>query len=459
MIKVSLLEIANAVRGELTGNGELTITNVVTDSRQVVEGSLFIAIQGEKVDGHNFIPNAYEQGAVCVICDRYPRLVPKGKACVVVRDTKKAILELASYYRDQFHIPIVGVTGSVGKTTTKEFVYSVLSMGYNTCKTEGNYNNEIGLPLTVFRLERDTQALVLEMGMSGFGEIEALTNVAKPYIGIITNIGTAHLENLGSREGILKAKLEIVKGIAPNGYLLLNKDEPLLNGVRLKRDINVLYYGINDKTADVYAEDIEEFDDYTTFSIKGKIEKDVRINTVGLHNVYNALAAACVGYLLGIGPNKMAEGLLRFHNVGMRQNIYEKNGVTVIDDCYNANPDSVKAALQVLEARKGRHIAVLGDMLELGNFAELGHREVGVFARQHGTDILLCCGDQTQWTVDSYMKNREPEQEAAFFSCKAHLGRFLKNTLRPGDVVLFKGSRGMAMEEIIPMAFGEAPVR
>lgn len=458
MIKLSLLEIANAVRGELTGNGDVCITGVVTDSRKVEPGNLFIAIRGENLDGHQFIPMAYEKGAAGVISDQ-PVEVPPGHSCVLVRDTKKAILELASYYRDQFHVPIVGVTGSVGKTTTKEFVYSVLSMGYNTRKTEGNYNNEIGLPLTIFGLERDTQAVVLEMGMSGFGEIEALTNAAKPYIGIITNIGTAHLENLGSREGILKAKLEIIKGIAPNGYLLLNKDEPLLNHLKLKRDINLLYYGINDKTADVYADDIEEFDDYTTFSIKGKIKKSVRINTVGIHNVYNALAAACVGYLLGISPNKMAEGLLRFQNAKMRQSIYQKNNVTVIDDCYNANPDSMKAALQVLADKKGRRIAVLGDMLELGSFSEMGHREVGVFARQHGVDILLCCGVLTQWTVDSFMKNREDDQEAAFFSCKAHLGRFLKNTLQPGDVVLFKGSRGMAMEEIIPMAFGEAPVK
>ncbi len=454
MIALTLLEITNAVRGELTGGGEQTVTEVVTDSRKVTEGSLFLALKGENFDGHDYIDMAYEKGCACVISEQ-KKPVPQGRSLILVQDTKRAILDLAGYVREQLHIPVVGVTGSVGKTTTKEFVYSVLSKGYKAMKTEGNFNNEIGLPLTIFRLERDTQAVVLEMGMSAFGEIEALSNVAKPFISIITNIGTAHMETLGSREGILKAKLEIVKGMSPNGYLVLNRDEPLLRNAHIKKDVNILYYGIENKDGDFWADDICQHDDYTEFTICGPFTKRVRINTVGMHNVYNALAASIVGYLLGIGPEKTADGLLHFHNASMRQNIYKKNDITIIDDCYNANPDSVRAAIRVLASRPGRRIAVLGDMLELGSYSIMGHIEVGIEAYQQGIDMVLCYGSESQKIVEAFLKNREPGHETAFFSSKQQLGDFLHHIVRPGDSVLFKGSRGMAMEELIPMMLGE----
>lgn len=450
MIPLTLLEITSAVRGVLDGFGETCVEQIVTDSRKITPGCLFVALQGDRFDGHDYIASAYEQGCVCVISHK-PVEPPTGKAAIIVKDTKRALMDLAAYYREQFYIPVVGITGSVGKTTTKEFIYSVLSQGFCAIKTEGNFNNEIGLPLTVFRLERETQLAVLEMGMSGFGEIANLTAIAKPYIGVITNIGTAHIENLGSREGILKAKMEIAQGIAPGGYLVLNGDEPLLRGATIKKGITPIYYGVENQENDFYATNIQSFDDHTIFEVRGRMQRTVRINTVGVHNVYNALAAMCVGFLLGIGPEKMQEGLLAFQNAAMRQNIYQKNGITIIDDCYNANPDSMKAALKVLAGKEGKKIAVLGDMLELGSYSQLGHNEVGACARQLGIDLVLCYGEESRYIAEGFVKNRDPHQKAAYFSDKEMLAQCLKSQLCPGDVVLFKGSRGMKMEELIPM--------
>lgn len=421
------------------------VLNICTDTRKITEGSLFIALVGERFDGHDFVEAAFEKGAVAAVCSK--PVSAEGEV-LLVENTGAALLEIAAYYRSLFSIPFVGITGSVGKTTTKEMVYAVLSEKYNTLKNEGNLNNEIGLPTTVFRLDSDFEAAILEMGMSAFGEISRLSRVAQPNIGIITKIGVSHIEHLGSREGILKAKLEILDGLKPNAPLIVNGDDDLLSTVKLD-DRSVITFGIENQDCDYRAVDIDQCGYATRFKVlfDGK-EQNVTIPTVGTHNVYNALSAFAAGIYLGVSPENAANGLSKYVTSGMRQNVREVNGITLVEDCYNASPDSVRAAVEVLGSMSAKTKSfVFGDMLELGEISESAHREVGRLVAEKGIDRFYTYGEMAALAAQTAAEKSSGFVKA--FDDKLELARELKNCLSSGDAVLFKASRGMKLEEII----------
>lgn len=448
MEELTLYEIVKAVNGSFGYKSTDIVSSISTDTRNITKGSVFVAIKGEKFDGHDYAQKAMELGAVAVITE-HP--VDNAK-CIIVDDTKKALLDIAEYYRSRFTLTLVGVTGSVGKTTTKEMVALVLSGKYLTLKTEGNFNNEIGLPRTLMRLNNDYEAAVIEMGMSAFGEISALSNAAKPTIAVITNIGYSHIENLGSREGILKAKLEILDGASYDAPLILNADDDMLYKVRESLDRDIIYYGITNENADVTATDIETHDGVTTFTINywGK-KVGAKLNCVGVHNIMNALCAFCVGTISDVAPETITAQLEKFVPDGLRQSIVKKGDQQIIIDCYNASPDSMKASLAVLSELRpfyeGRRIAVLGDMLELGSMSKKLHEMVGEYVTQSKADILLCYGNDSEYICEkAYELGFE---HAKFFSDKQELINYLKNLIIKGDLLLFKASRGMKLEEVI----------
>lgn len=441
MEKLKLSEIAKACKG--TYNNDCEINGVCIDTRKITKGCLFICIKGERFDAHQFAREALEKGAAAVMIHRN---IEVDGNYVMVEDTSKALLSLGGYYRSKFDLHLVGLTGSVGKTTTKEFLYLVLSEKYNTIKTQGNLNNEIGLPQMLFQIDAGTEAAVIEMGMNHFGEIHKLSLAAKPTMALITNIGTSHIENLGSREGILKAKLEILDGLEKGSTVILNGDNDLLSGV--KNDAyNIVFFGLDN--GDFRAENIIQTENETSFEISyyGKKQKIV-IPTIGIHNVYNALAAFTVGYFLDIAPDLCAAGLNQYVPEGMRQKCVSRNGVTFIEDCYNASPDSMKAAISTLSNIKGnKKIAVLSDMLELGSYAETAHKEIGRTVAQSNIDYLLTVGEMSHFTAAAAEENGM--KNVFHFNSREELTEKLLEILENGDAVVFKASRGMKLEDVI----------
>lgn len=421
------------------------INRVSIDSRDVDENTLFFAIKGERFDGHDFVKDVAEKGVGAIVCHKKMEC---SAPVIYVEDTKDALLDLASYYKSTIpDLLLIALTGSVGKTTTKEMVACVMAQKGETLKTEGNFNNEIGMPRTLFRLEETTKNAVIEMGMDGFGQISVLTNCAKPDCAIITNIGVSHIEILGSRDGILQAKLEILEGLKKGSPVFLNGDNDKLAGVKLD-DYKVIFFGIENENCDVRAVDIKEIGLSTEFTaIKGDIKQKITIPTVGIHNVYDALTAFAVGLEYGVSPENIAKGLRDYTPSGMRQRIKEVNGVTFIEDCYNASPDSQKAGLNSLcKIAKGKKIAVLGDMLELGSFSEEAHRMVGKYASECGVDALYTVGEESKYMADSALKSGL--KNVRNFTDKKELTEILINELHKGDTILFKASRGMKLEEI-----------
>lgn len=446
-------EIARATGGVASGHAE--VTSVVIDNREACPGSLFIAIKGERLDGHTFIESAVEAGATAVLCHKD---VECAVPTVKVADTTKAFGDLAKSYRLEYDIPVVALTGSVGKTTTKEMIWCVLNAKYHAHKTYKNWNNEIGLPKVLLRLEPEHTALVVELGMNHKGEISNLSKMALPDIGVITNVGVSHIENLGSREGILAAKLELLDGMEPGSPILLNKDNDLLSTVDLP-DYKVVWFAIHDETADVRAEDIRYLDDATTFTVvTAQGSCPVTLPTTGEHNVYDALAALAVATQLDIPPEDAAAALGNYRPAGMRENVVEKGGITVIEDCYNASPDSMKAMAETLMLKGApgrRKIAVIGDMLELGDFAQEAHALAGKYMAEAGLDLLITYGPLSRYAAESA---RENGLKRVFdFQEKEDLIRQLTGMLKPGDVVAVKGSRGMQMEEIIQKIYENIP--
>ena len=456
MMDLSIAEIAKAINGEIINNSDKKIKSITTDSRLIFPDCLFFAIKGEKADGHDFVLKAFESGALGAVVKKggVKQLALHGTNAVVieVEDTVQALLDAAKYYKNlckQLALT-VAVTGSVGKTTTKEFIFSVLSEKYKTQKSLKNYNNEIGLPYTLLSLEEDTEAIVLEMGMSGFGEIKILSETANPNTAIITNIGTSHIENLGSREGIKKAKLEILDGMDLNANIILNADEPLLYCEKNKTGRNEYFFGINNKNADFIAENIEI--DYIRNISTFELNKfKFQIPVAGRHNVYNSLPAVITGKIYGLTDEEIQTGLNNFENVKMRQNIYQFHDITVIDDCYNASEESMSAAFSVLSGiaseLKGRKIAVLSDILESGNYASQIHSNIGNAALDKEIDIIYLSGEKSKITYETI--KRRNINKCVYFSDKSEIAQALYDEVQKGDVVLFKASRGMALETVI----------
>ena len=443
-----------------TAEYEDEITSIVTDSRESESGALFVALKGERFDGHDFIAQAISRGAAAVIAERMPEdLEPEVRGRVLLaEDSVKALGKVAKAYKARINPKTVAVTGSVGKTTTKEFVSAVADYKYSTHKTVGNFNNEIGMPLSVLSMPETTQVCVLEMGMSGLGEISRMTHIAEPDIAIITNIGNSHIENLGSRENICKAKLEVTEGVPENGYVILNADEPLLFAQKGKLERNLIFVSLSNPAADYRALNIREYEDSTEFDLVAgrRVVTNVRIPTIGRHNVYDATYAFVVGTLLGMSDDEIKRGLMSFRNTGMRQNIYEYGGVTVIEDCYNAGPESMKAAVEVLarvaEKNGCRSVAVLGDMLELGDYSKQLHMEVGTHVASRHISHLVTFGHEAEnialGAINHAMKNENisictntEKPEAA--------AQTVFGLVKRGDAVLFKASRAVRLERVI----------
>lgn len=444
-MKAFTLQEAAAALGLPQMQAQATLADVCTDTRKIQPGSLFVCLRGERFDGHSFASQAAQLGAAALLVD-HP--VDADVPQLVVTDTGKALLQLAGWYRRRFQLPVVGLTGSVGKTTTKEFIALVLGAKYNTLKTQGNLNNEIGVPQMLFRLEDSHTAAVIEMGMNHFGEISRLTRAVAPTVGLITNIGVSHIENLGSRAGILQAKLEILEGMAPDAPLIVNMDNDMLRTVKLG-DRPLLTFAIDDQSADFTATDIAEQGSTTTFTVHhSTFTQPVTIPTVGIHNVYNALAAMAVGYVTGVNPAAAASALANYVPAGMRQNLVQVAGVQVIEDCYNASPDSMRAALQTLgKLPVHRRYAVLGAMLELGDYAKEAHTQVGKMAAENGIDGVLAYGADAAYIVEA--AKQAGLENARLFDTKEALAQSLAQQVQPGDGVLFKGSRGMHLEDVM----------
>lgn len=446
---------ANELLAGLTLAEPVPIRAVVTDSRKVEPDCVFVCFPGERVDGHSFAAGAFRSGAAYIIANRPVEGVPAERT-VIVPDSALAMVRMASNYRMLFSPRMIGVTGSVGKTTTKEFCYAVLSAFGNTLKTEGNQNNDIGVPNTLFRLDTATEYAVVEMGMDHAGEIERLARCARPSAGIITKIGVSHLENLGTRENILKAKMEICAGLPDGAPLVLNADDDLLPTASVPARLRPVWFGI-EQEADVRACGIRTGAQGTEFTLEDREygRFAVTLPTAGLHTVYDALAAYAAATRLGLDPAACAAALARYQTTGMRQHIVEKGCVTVIEDCYNASPDSMKAALSVLkELPNRRKVALLGDMLELGAASEEGHRQAGEWAADAGVDLLIAYGPRSAATARA-----AGARGVATVHCQnaQEVLQCLQQSVRPGDALLAKASHAMALEELLQDYYAGLP--
>lgn len=430
-----------------TAYPDLPVNCITTDSRKIEKGCVFIAVVGERFDGNDFVMEALEKGAAAAVVSRHF----DDDRCIWVPNTLDAYSAMACNYRKQFHPIVVGVTGSVGKTTTKEMVAAILSKFGKTLKNEGNRNNEIGLPETVLKLDESTELAVFEMGMSALGEISRLSRCAMPYAGIITCIGVSHIEMLGSQENILKAKMEILDGMPADGLLVLNGDDPFLNRVRDSLTCRVATFAVDNDSCDVTAREISCKTFPSTFTIRDKEHGSfyVTIPCSGIHAVKDALAAYTLATRLGLDPGTCASALSEYAPSGMRQRFRTVRGITVIEDCYNANPDSMEASLKTLADLpcNGIKIAVLGDMLELGDISDDAHRKTGVLAGTLGLDILLCCGEKMKLAAETAAE--AGVSCVRHFEDKMEIADYLRECAHAGDMVLFKASRGMALEDIM----------
>ena len=413
------------------------------DTRLLQKGQLFVALQGAR-DGNAFVPAAMEKGAAAVLCSRVTGDYP----AIVVEDTRIALGKIAAGERQRLSMKVVGITGSVGKSTTKEMVAAVLESTFRTAKTPANHNNDIGMPMAILAMPEDTQVAVLEMGMNHFREMAYLSQIGKPDVAVIVNIGTAHIEFLGTVSGILKAKMEIAEGMAPDGLLLLNGDDVMLRNLDQVIPQTVRYFG-SDEGCACRCGDIRSEDGVLRFRVdQGARPFPVEMHLEGRHFVSDAMAAIAVGLELGVPPEKIQTSLLNFKNLAGRQETFCRFGFTFIKDCYNAGPESMEASLHVLGDKKGRKIAVLGDMLELGDRASAEHYRVGRIAAER-VDWVLAYGPNASRVVRGCLTGGMPGSRALAFSDQRALQCELQRIARPGDVLLFKGSRGMHMENIL----------
>ncbi len=436
---MKIKEILKITNGKLIcGDEDLDIQNFEKDTRIIQKGDMYVAIKGEKFDGNDFYKDAINKGAVACLMSKEPD--EKIGSIVLVENTVKAIQQIAAYKRSQVDIPVVAVTGSVGKTSTKDIVAAVMSQKYKVLKTQGNLNNDIGLPFTLLRLH-DENAIVVEMGMNHLGEISLLTSIAKPTLAIITNIGTAHIGNLGSRENILKAKLEILEGLQGNS-VIINNDNDLLSdwAEKNKEKYNIITYGINNKNSKYVAEDIHSYEDRSEYRIDGK---EVVVPVGGEHFVLNSLCAIAVGRYFDIPMEKITEGISGFELTKGRMEIEKaKCGASIINDTYNANYDSMKAAIEYLEKIEGkRKIAVLGDMKELGEYSESLHRKVGEEVKD--IDILITIGE-----LAKCIEETADVREMLHFDNNESALEYLKKIMKKDDIILLKASNSMKFGDI-----------
>lgn len=452
MKNMSLQKIAAACGGTYCGSADLSereVSSVVIDSRKAEKDSLFVAIKGARVDGHSFIPQVMEKGALCAVSEQDLGDVPY--PYIKVGSCEQALKDIAEHYRRSLDIRVVGISGSVGKTSTKEMIASVLGQKFNVLKTEGNFNNEIGLPLTVFNIREEHEIAVLEMGISHFGEMTRLAKIARPDICVITNIGVAHIESLGSRDGILKAKTEMFKYMNPEGTIILNGDDDKLRGFVPENGVSPVYFGL-DPSCPYHAEKTENK------GLRGTdaefVTPDSRfhahISIPGGHMVYNALAGIAVGTALGMTPDEMARGIEALVPIAGRNNLIETERWSIIDDCYNANPASMKSSLDVLACADTRTVAILGDMFELGASEKEMHYEVGAYAAEKGISVLICIGGLSAETARGAREAADgAAMEILHYSTKEDFFKEMNDVLKKDDTILVKASHGMEFTEIV----------
>ena len=440
---MKVYEIVEATRGILvSGNKDDEINFFSQDSRQMTNGGMYIPLKGERFDGHNFIESAFQTGAQAIISEKDVNY--EDKIVIKVKDTHQALKDMASYLRNHRPVKVVGVTGSVGKTSTRDMVYSVVKQKYKTLKTEGNYNNEIGLPLTILRYH-DEEVLVLEMGMNHLQEMSRLSMIARPDIACITNVGTAHIGELGSRENILKAKLEIINGMKEGSTLIINQDNDMLQTVELPH-LNVVRVG-KGKEASIQASHIVLEETKSSFEVEYQGKKEIiEVPVQGEHNISNALIAIAVGIELNISLEDIKKGIQEFKLTKNRMDILEKNHKTIIDGTYNASVDSMKSSIDVLANYKKRKVAILADMLELGSYSQQLHEEVGNYVATKEIDVLICIGKEAKYM---YQKAKEKMKNVYYFTSNQEVIEQLDQFLKNDDVVLVKGSHSMNLKEIV----------
>lgn len=457
MENLKVYEILKYVGGTLIyGDINTPVSSVAISSKDVNKDALFVPICGEKSDGHDFINDALNNGAVCTLTQKDCNFI-QGKTYIKVDNTKKALQDLAYHYRKRFNIPFIGVTGSVGKSSTKEMISAALSINHNVLKTKGNQNSQIGLPLTMFRIENKHDIAVIEMGISEFSEMDRLAKIACVDRAVITNIGISHIENLKTRENIRNEKLKIILKSSNQNQktLFLNGDDPLLfelknsNELFNNQNIKKVFFGLNEN-CDYKAKDIKMADNKTLFTLVCDMgEFNIEVPAIGIHNVYNALAAIAVGIDLGIDINLIKDGLLTYKNLSMRQEIHKLADITVIDDSYNASPDSIKSGINVLkQVAENRCIVVLADMLELGNESKNAHYNLGKYCVENNIDIIITIGNEAKNIAlgaldtgkDAIVKSFNENKDAC---------DYLKSIIKKGDTILVKGSRGMRTDIIV----------
>ncbi len=436
-------EILSACGGQYFGDKAIlteAVTDIVIDNRKATPGSLFVAIIGEKHDGHNFIPLARNEGASLVVSDRKLEKEPY----ILVPDTLRALHDIARRYRQKFTIPVIGLTGSAGKTSTKDMVAAALSAEYRVMKTQGNLNNETGAALTIFTLEEKHQVAVVEMGTNHFGEIDRIASFVQPDICLFTNVGLAHVENFGDREGIFRGKTEMLPHMRPGGHIIANGDDEFLQTIP-----GAILYGIGDRCA-VRATDIEDMilDGMSFTANAGRESYRICVPALGLHSVYNALAAVSVGLLLKMKLGVIAQGIAEYQSMPGRMNVIRLPRFTLIDDTYNANPTSVTASVNVLARCTGRRVAILGDMRELGPESARMHEEIGRYVSSLGIESILCVGPESERIFFGAL-NSNSDSSACYFATQERLIEELPDYIEDGDTILVKASRGMALENTV----------
>lgn len=463
MKNLTLENIAAVTGGSYSGPDELKsieVTAITTDSRKVERGGLFVAIKGERVDGHKFIPQVIDKGAAAAISE--VDLGDQDYPYIVVESSLQAVKDIAEFYLKQLGIPVVGITGSVGKTSTKEAVAAILSAKYKVHKTQGNHNNELGVPITAFSMTEDDEVAVFEMGIGNFGDMRHLTGIVHPDVAVITNIGVAHMEALGSRDGILKAKTEIFEGMDGHGTVILNGDDDKLITVRDVHGRAPLFFGIQNREG-VFADQIREQGlagtDCVIHGLRtddGVTELSVHIPIPGRHMIYNTMAALLVAQTFGLTSREMLDGISRMKTIAGRQNLIRAGKLLLIDDCYNANPVSMKSSIRLLCSAQGRKVCILGDMLELGENERPMHREVGAFLAGMPVDLLLTVGELGKEIAAGAREagTRKVSKDAGklnihAYDTKEQLFKDLPGLLEAGDTVLIKASNGMGFSEIV----------
>lgn len=460
MISLTVEEILKSTEGKLIcGDNNYEIKKIVIDSREADESSMFVAILGESQNGHKYIKSAYDLGCRAFLISDESFLTEEleGSSVIKVENTEIGLGRIAKYYRGAFDIPVIGVTGSVGKTTTRDMIYSVVSNNFKTLKNEKNLNNQFGVPLTLFNLNIEHECAVIEMGMCGFGEIEYLVDIVRPKIGVLSNIGMSHIELLGSQEGIFKAKMEITTYFDEGSTLIVNGDDKFLSQVYKdyldgdKEGYTVYSFGKNKNNTISLVKTEVLGEESTVFTVKIEgIEDQIKfkIPTVGEHNIYNAMSAILVGIAMGMNFDDIRSGLMNFTPTKDRQDIIKTDKYTIINDVYNASPDSMIASLKVLKLYDTRRVAIFGDCLEMGEFAEEGHRKVGLQATDK-VDVIITTGEAAKFIGIEAKERGFDLSKVYHFDTKEELIDSLDGIVKDGDTILVKASRGMKFEDIV----------